>query len=118
MTMKFCPRDQRNVEPEHSWNTVVLILLILFTGIIGLIYLAIKWKRRCPICHLPDDQLLPPNAAPMGAMPGMAPGMMMGAGAPPAAAGAPTQPCPSCGGTLQWMAQHNRWWCAQENAYK
>ena len=73
MTMKFCPRDQRNVEPEHSWNLVVLIVLLLLVTLIGLIYLAIKWKRRCPICHLPEDQLLPPNAAPMGAMPGMAP---------------------------------------------
>jgi len=45
---------------EHSWSTQVLTILILFVFPVGLIYLFVKWKRRCPICHTPEKALLPP----------------------------------------------------------
>lgn len=123
MTQKFCPRDQRNVETEHSWNTVVLVLLLIFLTLIGIIYLAIKWKRRCPICQLPEDQMLPPNTAPMPAMVGyVAAGAMQGAmGMPPmpvATAQVAASNCPTCGNPLTWVPQYNRWFCAKEQQYK
>lgn len=116
MALKYCPRDQRNVETEHSWNTIVLILLLLFFTLIGLIYLAIKWKRRCPICHLPDDQLLPPQTGPQQAMPGYVQGGAPAMAAPAAAPAA--QNCPTCGQPMTWMAQYNRWYCTKEQQYK
>ena len=58
--MKFCPSCQRNVNTEHSWSTGALIVLLLFAFPIGLIYLALRWKRRCPICHTPEKMLMAP----------------------------------------------------------
>ena len=58
--MKFCPSCQRNVNTEHSWSTGALVVLLLFAFPIGLIYLAIRWKRRCPICKTPDGMLMAP----------------------------------------------------------
>jgi hypothetical protein len=64
--MKFCPSCQRNVNTEHSWSTGALIVLLLFAFPIGLIYLAIRWKRRCPVCHSPDGFLMAPYFPPQG----------------------------------------------------
>ena len=61
MTMKYCPSCKRNVNTEHSWNVVVLVILLLFFLIPGLIYLAWKWKRCCPICHTPESLLSAPE---------------------------------------------------------
>lgn len=108
---------------RYSWNTTVLVLLLIFLTLIGLIYLAVKWKRRCPICQLPEEQLLPPNTAPQPAMVGYMPGgampapMAMPAMAAPAQQ-APAANCPTCGNPLTWMAQYNKWFCAKEQQYK
>jgi hypothetical protein len=64
--MKFCPSCQRNVSTEHSWSTGALVVLLLFAFPIGLIYLAIRWKRRCPICKTPDGMLMAPYFPPQG----------------------------------------------------
>ena len=63
MSIKFCPNCQRNVNTEHSWSTGALIVLLLFLFPIGLIYLAFRWKRRCPICHTPNGFLTAPYFA-------------------------------------------------------
>ena len=60
MSIKYCPSCQRNVNTEHSWNTGALVFLLLFAFPIGLIYLAVRWKRRCPICHSPESFLMAP----------------------------------------------------------
>ncbi len=31
--------------------------------------------------------------------------------------GIATTPCPGCGRPLAWIAQHNQWWCANEQKY-
>ena len=64
--MKYCPSCQRNVNTEHSWSTGALIVLLLFAFPIGLIYLAIRWKRRCPVCHTPEKMLFAPWFPPQG----------------------------------------------------
>ncbi len=63
--MKYCPSCGRNVNTEHSWHTVVLIVLLILGLIPGLIYLAWKWPRRCPICHTPEGMMTAPIIAPM-----------------------------------------------------
>ena len=64
MSIKYCPSCQRNVNTEHSWSTgglVIFFLIGCFTLFIPfLIYVAIKWKRRCPICHSPESFLMAP----------------------------------------------------------
>ena len=61
MSMKYCPSCKRNVNTEHGYNGVVLVLLLIFFFIPGIIYWAIKRKRRCPICHTPDSMLQAPK---------------------------------------------------------
>jgi hypothetical protein len=73
MTMKHCPSCKRNVDTEHSWNTVVLVVLLIFFLIPGLIYLAWKWKRRCPICHTPEKMLTAPKFDDQAVSPGAFP---------------------------------------------
>lgn len=62
--MKYCPNCQRNVNVEHSWSgggLAVTFLIGLFTLFLPfLIYVAIKWGRRCPICHTPEKMLYAP----------------------------------------------------------
>ena len=60
MAMKHCPSCKRNVDTEHSWNGVVLVILLILFLVPGLIYLGVKWKRRCPICHTPEKMLTAP----------------------------------------------------------
>ena len=57
MTMKYCQNCKRNVDTEHSFNGVLLLLLLLFLFIPGIIYLAWGWSRRCPICKTPEKML-------------------------------------------------------------
>ncbi len=58
MTYKYCPNCQKNVDTEHSWNVVLLVVLLIFLLIPGLIYLALTYdKRRCPICHTAEPML-------------------------------------------------------------
>lgn len=58
--MKYCPSCKRNVNTERGYNGVVLVLLLIFFLIPGIIYWAVKRKRRCPICHTPDQMLTAP----------------------------------------------------------
>lgn len=80
-SMKFCPSCQRNVNTEHSWSTgglVVFFLIGCFTLFIPfLIYVAVKWKRRCPICHSPESFLMAPWFPQQGTTT-QGPGMQMG----------------------------------------
>jgi hypothetical protein len=59
--MKYCPSCQRNVNTEHSWSFIVLIILLILGVIPGLIYLAVRWKRRCPICKTPESMMYAPQ---------------------------------------------------------
>jgi len=59
--MKYCDSCKRNVSTEHSWSLGLLIVLILFLFPIGLIYLALRWKCRCPICKSPEEFLHNPK---------------------------------------------------------
>lgn len=59
--MKYCPNCKRNVNTEHSWHVVVLIILLLLGLIPGIIYLIWKWPRRCPICHTPESMMYAPK---------------------------------------------------------
>ncbi|HEX9710485.1 MAG TPA: hypothetical protein VGB42_11055 [Candidatus Thermoplasmatota archaeon] len=111
----YCPVDQRNVETEHSWNLTVLILLLIFLTLIGLIYMAVKWKRRCPICKTTEAQLMPATG-PVTVGPYATPPPAVAYAAPQAAAGQ-AQPCPTCQKPLTWYAQHNRWFCQAENKW-
>jgi hypothetical protein len=82
--MKFCPSCQRNVNTEHSWSTGALIVLLLFAFPIGLIYLAIRWKRRCPICKTPDGMLMAPYfPQPQGTLTQTGTGQLYQAAQPP-----------------------------------
>jgi hypothetical protein len=81
--MKFCPSCQRNVNTEHSWSTGALIVLLLFAFPIGLIYLAIRWKRRCPICHTPEKMLMAPYFPQQGTLTQTGTGQLYQAAQPP-----------------------------------
>jgi len=81
--MKFCPSCQRNVNTEHSWSTGALIVLLLFAFPIGLIYLAIRWKRRCPICKTPDGMLMAPYFPQQGTLTQTGTGQLYQAAQPP-----------------------------------
>ena len=61
MTLKWCPSCKRNVDTEHSWNIAILIILFILGVIPGLIYMALTWKGRCPICHIPDKLMFAPK---------------------------------------------------------
>ena len=61
MAIKYCPSCKRNVNTEHSWHIGVMLILLLLGIIPGLIYIAVKWKYRCPICKTPDSMLLAPK---------------------------------------------------------
>ena len=57
--VKYCPSCKRNVGVDHSWNLGLLIALLFIFVIPGLVYLAVTWKGRCPICHIPEEMLTP-----------------------------------------------------------
>ncbi len=61
MVVKYCPSCKRNVNAEHGYNTVALVLLLIFFFIPGVIYWAVTRKPRCPICHTPDSMLTEPK---------------------------------------------------------
>jgi hypothetical protein len=142
MTLKFCPYDQRNVNTEHSWNLAVLIVLLILFTLIGLIYMALKWKERCPLCKQPIERLMP--AAVYGAVPMPAYGygypavgygqagyaqagygqpqygqaaQASGSAAAASSSSAQSTPCTACGAPLTWYAQYNRWYCNAESRW-
>jgi hypothetical protein len=51
MSMMWCQRCKENVKAEHSWNTVIAVVLVLLFVIPGLIYIAATWKKRCTVCR-------------------------------------------------------------------
>jgi hypothetical protein len=57
---RYCPSDGKNVQTEHSWSAGPFIVLFLLGVLPGLLYLAVRWKRRCPLCHTPERALRPP----------------------------------------------------------
>lgn len=59
--MKYCPSCKRNVNTEHSWSTAVFIILLILGVLPGLIYMVIRWKYRCPICHTPANMMYAPK---------------------------------------------------------
>jgi len=122
-TLRFCPRCGTNVDTEHSWSLPILILLLVLFTLIGLIYLAVRWKMRCPRCHLAEESMPPAvgMVMPAAAGYGMPYGRAYGASSPmPMAAVAPSQSsaCPTCGAPLRYIQQYGRWWCDRESQYK
>ncbi len=113
MTVMFCPYDQRNIDTEHSWNLTVLIVLLIFLTLIGIIYMAVKWNRRCPLCKTPAERLLPAS----GIVGAPAPGYAQGAPMAPPAMAVQSHPCTTCGYPLAWNGQYNRWFCPTENKW-
>ncbi len=58
MTYKYCPNCQKNVETEHSWNIILIVILVVFFILPGIIYLALTYRKmQCPICHTPEPML-------------------------------------------------------------
>lgn len=104
----------------------MLIVLLIFVTLIGLIYLALKYKRRCPRCHLSEEYLLPPMAmVPVQPLMGYAtPAASYATSSPAFAVPAPPQAqpaapaCASCGTPLSFVEQYQRWWCPREQQYK
>lgn len=121
VAVKYCPYDRRNVDTEHSWNLTVLILLLIFLTLIGLIYMAVKWKERCPQCKTPEEYLLPPMGYPAAVGPGYgqytAPQYAAPYAQPAAYSQTQSYPCSQCGATLTWYAQYNRWYCSHEGRW-
>lgn len=61
MVVKYCPNCKRNVNTEHGYNTVALVILLIFFFIPGIIYWAVTRKQRCPICHTQAEMLTEPK---------------------------------------------------------
>ena len=57
----YCPSCKRSVAAEREWNTVALVLLILFSFPIGIIYAIVKRHKRCPICKTKEGDLRAPK---------------------------------------------------------
>lgn len=62
MAMKFCPSCKRNVNTEYRINWIVAFIFLLLGLLPGVIYIIWGlWKRRCPICKMPDKMLQAPR---------------------------------------------------------
>ncbi len=49
------------MEPEESWNIILLVILLIFFIIPGIIYMVYMYdKKRCPICHTPESMMAAP----------------------------------------------------------